>query len=137
MEQSAKTARQKLVDKADAHVDDWYLHESYCCPKHGCEYDEKWCPVVLGLTNEHNDYCEECERENERTTENPDKFALLAAYVSRTCHEEALMTSEYSYEHGMYDTDVIRVSDLNDTIEEIKRSPTLFADRGRKEGWWG
>ena len=28
--------------------DEWGVHRTHCCKKHGCKYDYEYCPVVLG-----------------------------------------------------------------------------------------
>lgn len=28
--------------------EDWGVHESHCCKRHGCKYGDKDCPVVSG-----------------------------------------------------------------------------------------
>lgn len=35
------------------------VHDSHCCPEHGCKYGDEDCPVVLG--KEIGMYCEMCE----------------------------------------------------------------------------
>lgn len=35
------------------------VHDSHCCPEHGCKYGDDDCPVVLG--KERGIYCDSCE----------------------------------------------------------------------------
>jgi len=35
------------------------VHDSHCCPDHGCKYGDADCPVILG--KERGIYCEMCE----------------------------------------------------------------------------
>jgi hypothetical protein len=43
---------------------DWPVHESHCCPVHGCKYgDDENCPVTNRLTMKYNQHCEDCENE--------------------------------------------------------------------------
>lgn len=37
-------------EKTDIPYEDWGVHETHCCLKHGCKYGENdKCPVVLNL----------------------------------------------------------------------------------------
>ena len=45
--------------------ENWGVHETHCCKKHGCKYGYEDCPVELGLTKqdyacEHSDYMDDC-----------------------------------------------------------------------------
>jgi hypothetical protein len=42
---------------------DWPVHESHCCPIHGCKYGDEDCPVTNRLTPNYNQHCEDCENE--------------------------------------------------------------------------
>jgi hypothetical protein len=37
------------------------VHDSHCCPDHGCKYGDEDCPVVLG--KELGVFCEMCEND--------------------------------------------------------------------------
>ena len=46
--------------------DDWGVHRTHCCSKHGCKYGDADCPVEINLLKQ--DYpCETCndEKDNE------------------------------------------------------------------------
>jgi uncharacterized protein YcgL (UPF0745 family) len=58
----------------------WPVHETHCCPYHGCKYGDDWCPVVLGITKKHNEHCEPCE-EDLKTISNPK--GIVDAYFNR------------------------------------------------------
>ncbi|WP_292901863.1 hypothetical protein [Nonlabens sp.] len=41
----------------------WGVHRTHCCVKHGCKYDDKDCPVKIGIIEQ--DYsCEYCDEDN-------------------------------------------------------------------------
>jgi hypothetical protein len=42
--------------------EDWGVHETHCCSKHGCKYCDTDCPVVLGLTEQQYP-CEWCKED--------------------------------------------------------------------------
>lgn len=62
------------------------VHDSHCCPKHGCKYGDASCPVVLGL--EYGIECEDCsydqdDPEYKKQAELKNKYEDLAlAYES-------------------------------------------------------
>ena len=64
----------------------WLVHERHCCPKHGCKYGDKDCPVVNRLTEKHNDHCEDCEHE----ARFPHKFVTPEEYQKGQAAIEAL-----------------------------------------------
>lgn len=40
------------------------VHETHCCPLHGCKYGDSMCPIESGQTTPdfpHNNGCEACE----------------------------------------------------------------------------
>jgi hypothetical protein len=44
--------------------EDWGVHRTHCCKKHGCKYgDHDNCPVCLGLIIQDH-LCEDCDYEN-------------------------------------------------------------------------
>ena len=122
------TCEQKLIDEANKHKDRWGVHESHCCPKHGCKYGDADCPVVLGLTDKHKENCEDCERE----IENPRPLDLLEAW------------SEF-YDCGgnmspaVSDKDIGECSNhdlLCGMIKMIRERPRVVVELGKKQGWW-
>jgi hypothetical protein len=38
------------------------VHINHCCERHGCQYGDENCPVVIGLAIK-NHRCEDCDRE--------------------------------------------------------------------------
>lgn len=43
--------------------DEWGVHRTHCCKKHGCKYGDEYCPVVLGHVKQ--DYkCESGDFDN-------------------------------------------------------------------------
>jgi hypothetical protein len=107
------------------------VHESHCCPKHGCKYGDEDCPVVNRKTDKYNLGCESCQEEYEH----PTRDALLLAWI-RSHTEYALMGSRCEYESGFYDTEVIRVSDIETISYEIENDMQTVRTRGIKGGWW-
>lgn len=43
------------------------VHETHCCPTHGCKYGDPDCPVVIGKTTKRSEHCGWCELEAKNT----------------------------------------------------------------------
>ena len=43
---------------------EWCVHESHCCDKHGCKYNDSDCPVILNLASQKYP-CEVCNDHND------------------------------------------------------------------------
>lgn len=124
MEELAKVARQMLIDKAMAKKDDWGVHETHCCPDHGCKYGDDYCPVVLGLTKERNTHCEMCEY----VYEHPSPLNIVEQWVEHHIHDGEI-GDEMNF--SWIDPD-----ELLDLIQEIYVDPRAVAELGRKRGWF-
>ena len=72
--------------------ENWPVHERHCCPKHGCKYGDKDCPVVNRLTEKHNEHCEDCENE----AKYPHEFVTPVEYQKGQAAIEALELLEKS-----------------------------------------
>ena len=116
-----KISKQMCIDKSmkEKEKDRWGVHESHCCPKHGCKYGDDWCPVVLGLTNEHSTHCEMCEYEED----NPYIIDILKAWIN--VKSLSLYTNR----------DYVPTEDLVDIISKLETNPKEVVELGRKEGW--
>jgi hypothetical protein len=123
-----KTTKQMLIDKVLADKEHWGVHESHCCPKHGCKYGDLECPVVLGLTDKHNDHCETCEDKYE----DPEPIDLLLAWANT--HTD-YMNTEDRWGYACH-SEVVGVSDLEQLRDEIARDKYSVIKRGIKDGWW-
>jgi hypothetical protein len=55
--------------------DDWGVHETHCCSKHGCKYGDVDCPVAIGLTTGIR--CEDCDYDERE----------IRGYFCVVCHE--------------------------------------------------
>lgn len=59
MNQIKKIKTTKTIEK-----ENWGVHETHCCAKHGCKYGDEDCPVVIGFIKQKYD-CEDCIYERE------------------------------------------------------------------------
>lgn len=51
--------RKSSTAKTSIPEEEWGVHRTHCCFKHGCKYGDNDCPVVLGIIKQ--DYeCEIC-----------------------------------------------------------------------------
>lgn len=57
MRKSIMTSQERKTTMATREFES--VHDSHCCPEHGCKYGDADCPVVLG--KEIGIYCEMCE----------------------------------------------------------------------------
>jgi hypothetical protein len=120
MDHFVKVMKEILTSEAVSKKDQWPVHERHCCPKHGCKYGDEWCPVMLGLTDKHNEHCECCEDDYK----NPDPLNILESY----CNARAEKT---------FDTRTqLMFTAMIEVIKEVRKSPGKVAERGRIEGWF-
>ena len=134
MDKFVEVRKQMLIDEAmvDKELGRWGVHETHCCPKHGCKYGDDSCPVMLGLTNKHNENCEGCE--NDRT--NPDPLDLIEAYLIKDIERAK---SEYHHLWGAAPEDGAEAYNIEITLEvvrSIRKFPIRAAKKAREEGWW-
>ncbi len=108
----------------------WPVHETHCCPKHGCKYGDPNCPVVLRETEKHNKHCELCEQEYE----DPEPIDLLLAWANS--HSDYSYMGDDEWGHSEH-REVISVSDLEIIVDKIKHDKNEIVNLGKKEGWWG
>lgn len=120
LESVQNIAKQMLIEKALADKENWGVHESHCCPNHGCKYGDPECPVVLGLTEKHSNHCEMCEYEEEH----PHIPSLIKAY----CEARAKNTNNADKALAF-----MAVSEL---IDRINENPKKVIARAKLEGWW-
>ena len=105
------------------------VHERHCCPKHGCKYGDKDCPVVTGKTSKHNTHCEWCERDYN----DPDPIDLLVAWA--TAHSTYLHIGVDKWGHSV-DGDVVEIYELEKTRDDIRRDKYAVVKKGIEDGWW-
>jgi len=61
-----KEAQELAASKGETTIpeDDWGVHRTHCCNKHGCKYGDPDCPVAINLLKQ--DYpCETCHYDND------------------------------------------------------------------------
>lgn len=63
------------------------VHTSHCCPKCGCKYGDKDCPVVLGTHKAENE-CESCQYFKEDLRESlslmsPGELSEISVYLDK------------------------------------------------------
>ena len=83
-------------------------------------YGDPYCPVVLGLTKKHDNFCESCEEE----ITDPNPIDLVKAY----CDKRATMSRDVS--KGLA---FIAVLELINKIHGDKQG---VIERAKVEGWW-
>ena len=120
LENVQKIAKQMLINKALENKDRWGVHESHCCPKHGCKYGDEECPVVLGLTQKHNEHCEMCEDEKE----NPTILDLVNAY----CEARIRNTNDVKMQ--------LEFESITNLIVKATENKYGVIERAKIEGWW-
>ena len=120
--------KELLIISSKANKEHWGVHESHCCPKHGCKYGDADCPVVLGLTEKYNEDCMDCEDDEEH----PDPLSLLEAWVEfDDCGGDvspAVSNKDIS-ECDSYDI-------VSGMIKMIREHPSVVIEIGKKQGWW-
>ena len=113
----------------------WPVHERHCCPKHGCKYGDKDCPVANGLTKKHNKHCEDCEHEAKYPHEfvTPDEYQKgQAAIEALELLEKYISSSLKIGEH--IGTEYIIQSERRDILDTLYKLHTPEGrERIRKE----
>jgi len=99
----------------DIPKDHWPVHESHCCPIHGCKYGDENCPVVLKLTEKYSDHCEMCDWDYE----DPDCINLLQAFIKSKKQD-----------------DIITWGLMSALIDEFKNDMITVREQGIQDGWW-
>lgn len=130
MEELAQVARQMLIDKAMANKDNWGVHERHCCPKYGCKYGDNDCPVVLGLTDKHNDHCEMCEWEYEE----PNPLCVLYAWFKH--EQEECNPARHKENIEYYSGICCEATYAKDMIRQLIKNPKKVVKDARKAGWF-
>jgi hypothetical protein len=125
-----KIIKQMNVDKAMANKEHWGVHESHCCPKHGCKYGDNDCPVVLGLTDKHSNHCETCEWEYE----DPDPLYVLYAWLQN--HEQVECNPAKHLDAVPYYSGICcEATYAKDMIRRLQTNPRSVIEEGRTKGW--
>jgi hypothetical protein len=110
--------------------DHWDVHESHCCPKHGCKYGDEDCPVVLKLTKKHNENCESCEIEYNH----PKPLYVLYAWLQN--HEQVECNPARHLDSVAYYSGICcEASYAKEMIRRLQKEPGVVVAEGRKAGW--
>ena len=66
--------------------DEYGVHTTHCCAKHGCKYGDTDCPVVMGIVaGIEGESCEDCCRDklfDARSSELEHKLAAIRNFVT-------------------------------------------------------